>query len=605
VNTFRRVYDLLSPYRGRVLLALGLAALACLLNLPTPVLIQGLVDHVVAGGALSSVPLYALALLAAFALQAATALATTLLMGRVGLEVVRGLRHNLYARLQRLSLSYYDRTPAGSIISRLMDDVSAVQGLVTSQTLSILTDLGTALVISGWLLARSPRLFLVVLGFVPVYVVVFRFFTRRIRAGSAAVRERLDGVFGHLKEKIDGILVVKAHAREEAEVAQFAAQIGAAHGPRVQVGRMGAAFSSLTLAISGVGASVVFAAGAFEALRGRMSAGEVVSATALAALLFGPVARLADLASVFEQVGTSIARLGEILDQQADLPEPAEPVDLGRAKGLVEFDSITFGYQPGQRAVSDVTLRVEPGMRVALVGPTGCGKSTLMNLLLRFYDPQSGEVRLDGVPLRRLRLAELRRQVGVVPQDAVVFRQSLADNIRYGTPGADMARVESAARAAQVHEFACRLPEGYATVVGEGGYKLSQGERQRVAIARAFCKDPALIVLDEATSSLDTAGEAQVQRALEQLLKGRTAFVIAHRLSTVLSADLIVVLDAGRVVQVGTHHQLLAQPGGLYRRLCARQFCGLALFPDPSPPPLRAPVPACGVGPLPLPAPAA
>jgi ABC-type multidrug transport system fused ATPase/permease subunit len=572
VKTVRRVGGLLAPYWGRVVLAFVLTCLACLLNLPVPVLVQALVDQVVAGGRFDVLPWYAAGLLAVILGQAVLGLTHTLVVGTVGLAVLRDLRHRLYARLQCLSLSWYDRTPAGSILSRLMDDVAAVQGLITGQTFTILTDLGTALAVSALLLWRSPRLFLVAVAFVPAYALTFRWFGGRIRAGSTAVRNRLDGVFGHLKTKIDGILVVLAHGREPAEVESFARQIQEAHGPRVRLGRMGAAFSNLSLATSGIGASAVFAAGAFEVLHGRMTPGEAVAAAALAGLLFGPIARLADLAALLQQAAASFDRIGEILDQQPEVADPVKPVPLGRARARVEFDRVGFAYRPGQRVLHDVCLHVEPGMKVALVGPTGCGKTTLLNLLMRFYDPLGGEVRLDGIPLYQLALADLRRQIGIVLQEPVLFRGSLADNIRYGSPDADLAHVEAAARAALVHGFATRLPQGYDTLVGEGGHKLSQGERQRVAIARAFCKDPALIVLDEATSSLDTAGETLIQKALGNLLRGRTAFIVAHRLSTVLGADWIVVLDAGRIVQEGTHQELMADADGLYRRLCDRQF---------------------------------
>jgi ABC-type multidrug transport system fused ATPase/permease subunit len=395
---------------------------------------------------------------------------------------------------------------------------------------------------------------------------------RQIRATSTIIRVKMDSLFGHLKEKIDGTLVIKAYAREPAEMADFAARLAEVHAPRVREGRLGAAFSNLSGAISGIGTASVFAMGAIEVLHGRMTPGGIVSTAALAALLFGPITRLADLAYIFEQAAASVDRIGEILDREPDVVEPVGPSAIGRARGLVEFDRVGFGYKTGQPVVWDVRLRVEPGMKVALVGPTGCGKSTLVSLLMRFYDPTWGEIRLDGLPIRRLATANLRRQIGVVLQDPVVFRSSLAENIRYGNASATDAEVEAAARATLVHGFATALPEGYATIVGEGGHRLSQGERQRLSIARAFCMDPALVVLDEATSALDRAGEALIQAALANLLRGRTSFIIAHRLSTIVGADLIVVMEGGMVVQMGTHAQLLADDQGLYRRLCAREF---------------------------------
>jgi subfamily B ATP-binding cassette protein MsbA len=574
VNPTRRLLQLIAPYRARVVLALALAVLACLLNLPIPLLIQAMVDRAATGGGGHLLPPFALALFGVFAAHAMVGVASVHTLGPVGLGVVRDLRHALYARLQRLGLPFYDRTSTGAIISRLMDDVAVIQSLITGQSLVILTDLGTTLVVSGVLLTLDLGLALVMLGVLAAYAVTFRAFTRRIRAGSAEVRDRLDRVFGHLKEKLDGVLVVKACAREDAEIADFAGRIDEAHGPRVRVGWLGAAFSNLSAGLNGVGSALVFAVGAYEALRGRMTPGEVVSTATLAGLLFGPVARLADLASIFEQAAASSDRLGEILDMQPDVVEPATPRPIGRARGLVEFDRVGFGYKAGEPVVWDVRLKAEPGMKVALVGPTGCGKSTLMNLLLRFYDPTEGQIRLDGIPLPELATADLRRQVGVVHQEPVVFAQSLADNIRYGAPDADRARVEAAARAALVHEFAVALPEGYETRVGEGGHRLSQGERQRLSIARAFCMDPSLVILDEATSALDSGGEALIQAALANLLAGRTTFVIAHRLATVVDADLIVVLDGGLVVQVGDHEGLLDDADGLYRRLCLRQFGG-------------------------------
>jgi ATP-binding cassette, subfamily B, bacterial MsbA len=578
VKTLRRIGGWLTPYRGRMTLALLLTALASLFNLPVPLLVQELVDRVVTQNQWNALPLYALALFGVFGVQAVLSLFNGLVIGQIGQGVVRDLRHMLYERLQKLDLTYYDKTSSGAIIARVMDDVGAIQVFVTGQTFTILTDLGTTLAIATLLLIRDWRLALVVLAVAPLFVLNFRYFMRRIRATNTIIREKMDVLFGNLKAKLDGSLVIKAYAREPEEIVDFACQLDDAHVPRVQESQFGAAFSNISVAIGGAGTALVFAAGAWEVLQGRLTPGGVVSTAALAGMVFGPVARLADLGYVFEQTAASVDRLGEILDLKTDVVEPAPsevlslPGPGGRAHGDVEFDRVGFGYRTGEPVVWDIRLKVGAGMKVALVGPTGCGKSTLVNLLMRFYDPTWGEIRLDGVPIHRIATRELRRQIGVVLQDPVVFRLSLADNVRYGAVEATDEVVEEAARAAQVHEFASALPDGYATIVGEGGHKLSQGQRQRLAIARALCKNPALVILDEATSSLDTASEALIQTALVNLLHGRTAFIIAHRLSTIVDADQIVVMDGGLIVQMGTHAQLLAERDGLYCRLCARQF---------------------------------
>jgi ABC-type multidrug transport system fused ATPase/permease subunit len=578
VKTLSRIGGWLAPYWGRVILALLLTALACLFNLPVPLLVQGLIDRVVTQGRWSALPLYAALLFGVFAGQAVLAWSNSLVVGHVGQGVVRDLRHLLYERLQQLGLAYYDKTPSGAIIARLMDDVGSIQVLVTSQTFTILTDLGTTLAIAALLFARNWRLAAVIALVAPLFALNFRYFMRRIRATNTVIRAKMDVIFGNLKAKLDGAAVIQAYAREPAEIAEFAAQLDDAHVPRVKETRLGAAFSNFSVLISGIGTALVFAAGAVEVLQGRMTPGGVVATAALAAMVFGPVARLADLAFVFEQSAASVDRLGEILDLEPDVFEPATqevqvlPGPDGQAHGAVEFDRVGFGYRRGEPVVWDIRLKVEPGTKVALVGPTGCGKSTLVSLLMRFYDPTWGEIRVDGLPIRCIPTRTLRRQIGVVLQDPVIFRMSLADNIRYGAVSASSGQVEAAARAALVHDFAMALPEGYDTIVGEGGHKLSQGERQRLSIARALCKQPALVVLDEATSALDTPSEALIQAALANLLRGRTAFIIAHRLSTIVDADLIVVMDGGLIVQVGTHAQLLSDGDGLYSRLCARQF---------------------------------
>ncbi len=543
-----------------------------------PLIVQGLVDDVVAPQRWDRLPLFASAFAAVLMAQALIGFANTLVVGHVGQRLVREMRHQLYERLQELSLSFYDKTPTGAIISRMMDDIGAIQTFITGQTFTILTDLGTTLAISLLLVSRNWRLALMVLLFVPLYGLNFRFFMKQIRATNQVIREKMDILFGHLKEKLDGVMVVKAHAREAAEVSGFVLELEDAHGPRVQEVRLRTAFSNLSAAISGLGTASIFGAGAFEVIQGRMTPGEVISTAALAAMLFGPIARLADLAYVFEQASASVDRLGEILDLKPDVAEPENPLQIDDIQGQVEFDQVGFSYQSGPKVLSQFSLNIAAGQKLALVGPTGCGKTTIISLLMRFYDATEGQIRLDGFPIKELSSAFLRQRIGIVPQEPVVFRGTISDNIRYGRPQATQEEVEAAAHAALVHDFTMELNDGYETIVGEGGHKLSQGQRQRLAIARAICMNPRLVILDEATSSLDTQSEALIQKALRNLLSGRTSIIIAHRLSTVVDCDQIVVLEQGQILQQGSHRELITDQAGKYYQLCQKQF-GLKVKP--------------------------
>jgi len=329
--------------------------------------------------------------------------------------------------------------------------------------------------------------------------------------------------------------------------------------------------------------------------------GDLIAAAALAGLLFTPITRLSELAAQYQQASASFGRLGEILDYPlTGSPRAGETSAIKISQtldGCIEFDHVGFHYVSDRPVLDDISLRIEPGTKVAIVGPTGSGKTTLMNLLLRFYEPTCGQIRLDGEPLGDYSVACLRQHIGVVPQEAAIFRGTLAENIRYGTPQATAGEIEAAAKAALVHDLALALPRQYDTLVGEGGHPLSQGERQRIALARLFCKNPSVVVLDEATSSLDRVSESLVQEALNRLLAGRTTFVIAHRLATVLGADQILVMDQGRIVQAGTHAELVADDRGLYRRLYDCQFAPHAgqpsgpgpRLPDPCSPALAFP----------------
>jgi ABC-type multidrug transport system fused ATPase/permease subunit len=581
VSPWLRLARLHAPHKTRVLLALSLAVLACLFSLASPLLVEQVLTRAGERHGLAVLLAPALMLLVVVMVQAVASTGNSWLLATVALDVVRSLRRQLYEQLQRMPLAWFDRTPTGAIMSRLTEDVSVVQNLASGQTLVTLLDISTAIAAAGWLASRSWKLAAVVLCIAPLYIVVFRLFTRHIHTKALDVRAQLDRVFGHLKQKIDGMQVVRATAVEPQEISQFTRQIGELHQPRLRVNQLGIAFSNLCVGMGGIGASAVFAVGAWEVIAGRLSVGELIAASALAGLLFTPITRLSELASTYQQALASFLRLSEILDYPlaVQLSENCShhPTEHGFAPaGRIEFDHLDFHYVPDRPVLKDVSLRIEPGTKVAIVGPTGSGKTTLMNLLLRFYEPTGGTIRIDGRAVGDFSLPALRQHIGVVPQEAVIFRGTLADNIRYGTPHASTEQITAAASAALVHEMALDLPQQYETLVGEGGHPLSQGQRQRIALARIFCKDPSIVVLDEATSSLDRPNEVLVQQALDRLLAGRTTFVIAHRLATILRADKIVVMDQGRIVQVGTHQELLDEADGLYRQLYDCQFAPVA-----------------------------
>jgi ABC-type multidrug transport system fused ATPase/permease subunit len=568
VVSWLRLYHLIRAYRARVVLASCLVASACLLTLIGPILVERLLRRADQGAALATLAGAALLVVLAAVVQPLAAGSNAWLLGSVAIRVARDLRRQLYERLQRLPLAWFDRTPAGTVMSRLTEDVAVIQSLAGGQALAVLVDLATAAAAALWMATHSLPLAAVLLGLMLLYSVIFRRYAARIHEAAHDVRTQLDRLFCHLKDRLDGALVVRATAGEAREVAEFTRQFTALHEPRLLAARIQIDFQSLSLGIAAMGASLVFAIGSWQVLAGRLTGTELIVATALTALVFGPLSRLSELVTLFQQAAASLSRVGEILDYP--LPAALAPATTSHSPlaGRVEFQRVSFAYLPDQPVLHDISLVIEPGTKVAIVGKSGSGKTTLVNLLLRFYEPTGGEICLDGRPLGEFSDEQLRRDLAVVSQEPVVFRATLADNLRYGVPEATPAEIEAAARGALVDQFADQLPRKYETIVGEGGHPLSQGQRQRIAIARLLCRDPSVVILDEATSSLDRASELLLQGALARLLAGRTTITIAHRLQTVQTADLIVVMDQGRIVQTGMHAQLLDDGEGVYSRLC-------------------------------------
>ncbi len=581
----RRLAALTRPHAAWLVLGVASVAVSGVIGLAFPLVVRGLLDAAFAPGAAPGTARRALdgamlLLVVLMVVQAGFNFLRTYGLGRVGEAVVADLRKAVFGHLMGLDVPFFTARKTGELVSRLTADVATVQAAV-SQALAQLVNQGITL-LGGLVLlfVLQPRLTLVMLAVVPPVVVAGAVFGRGLRRASAEFQDRLAAASADAEEAIAGVRVVKAFGAEETERGRYAAGVDAAYAAALRRVRLRALFIPAVLLCAFAGLGVVLWYGGRLALGGQLSSGDLVAFLLLTMFVAGSLGTFTGLWSQLQEASGASQRVFELLDSRPELPVDPDPVRLGRVSGAVAVEGVSFAY-PGRPspALDGVSLAAEPGSVVAVVGPSGAGKSTLLSLLLRFADPDEGRVTLDGVDLRRLDPAELRRHVGYVPQETLLFSGSVADNLRLARPSATDAELRSAAEAADAHGFIAELPQGYDTPVGERGVRLSGGQRQRIAIARALLKDPRVLLLDEATSSLDGESEAAVQRALARLMAGRTTVVVAHRLATVAKADRIYVLHAGRVVDVGRHAELMARDG-LYRALFASQ-AGAGIAGDP------------------------
>jgi len=571
----KRMLGLIKDYKGALVGAFITTVLLTLLNLPMPFIMRFFIDEVITKKRWELLNPVFLALIGLFLLRSIVSYFNTIRVTLVGQRIVRDLRLRLYKKLHELSISFFDKTKTGTIISRMMDDVAIVQNMITGGTIQLLTDFITLIVVTGILLKMNWKMTIITFVFLPLYAANFKYFIGKIREMSFATREKMDEILGTLQERITGAQVVKTFVKEKHETRAFTSDIRESLNLNMKTVLFGAGFGSTAALLSGIGSSTVFCYGMWEVIRGNMTIGDVMAFAGLTGYLFGPITRFANVSSMVQRAATSIARIFEILEKTPDVVDDPSLPALPRVRGHVKFENVSFWYEEGKPVLVDINLEVLPGQKVAFVGHTGCGKTTLINLLLRFYNPTKGRILIDGYDISSVNMKSLREQIGVVLQDVVLFNDTVRENIRYGKSDATDEEIIEAAKIAEIHDTIERLPQGYDTILGEGGVKLSLGERQRIAIARAVIKDPAIIVLDEATSSLDSESETLIQKALKHALAGRTSLIIAHRLSTIVNADLIIVMDKGRIVEMGTHQELMSRKDGFYRKLYETQF-GLA-----------------------------
>jgi subfamily B ATP-binding cassette protein MsbA len=570
--TLRRFLPYLTPYWQKLSVIFCLILVVTGLELMRPILIGMIVNEAVKGEAWSM----AVWLLVIFFLsvigRSGLLLTRNYLIQRTGMRVTCDMRVNIFRHLQNLSLRFYDARHTGKIASRISNDTGAFHNLVTGASVNLLGDVILIVGALGFLMWKNWQLALITYAVLPFFLINYFWHKRRLRVESRRHRRNWDNVLSFLHERIASTRLVRAFATEDTEVEIFRQRIEADYHNFTRVVWRNSLLNVGADFLAGIGTCAVLGYGAWLVMTEKtFSVGDLTAFLFFLGLLYTPIIRIVESNAVIQQAATSLEKIFTLLDTQPHIPENDSLPQLPDLEGKVTFDSVSFAYRPQHPTLRNLQFEVPPGQTYALVGPSGSGKSTIITLLARFYDPSEGRILVDGKDIRDFNVQSLRRQVGIVMQDNILFSGTIADNIKYGRPGASHEEVIEAAKAANAHDFISKLPQGYETWLGERGVQLSGGQRQRVAISRVILKNPRILILDEATSALDTEAERQVQEALDHLMKGRTSIVIAHRLSTVINADKILVLKQGVVVESGRHEELLKQDG-VYRHLNELQF---------------------------------
>ena len=571
MNDYKRLILFIKPYWKRLGLAIVCIVLSAAANLYVPWIIKDMVDKVLMDKDMMLLNIIAGGIVVVFLFRGIFYYGQSYLVSYIAQRVIIDVRELLYIKFQKLQLSYYEKKQTGTIMSYITNDVAALQAALVDSLIEMVTELSILIGSLIMMFYLDWKLSIVTLVVVPVIGQAMKVFGRKLKMSGALIQERTAEITSLLQESISGVRVVKSFAREDYEIKRFQNQNDLNFRANMKSVQLSSLLTPTVEFLAAVIVAVILWFGGYQVVNGALTAGALVAFLTYAVNLANPVKRISRVYGTINKAMAAAERVFNVLDTEEELKDKPNAIELPKISGTVKFDHVSFGYKEGVNVLHDLTLEAKPGQVIAFVGPSGAGKSTIANLIPRFYDVTAGSIKIDDFDIRDVKIQSLREQIGVVPQETMLFSGSVKDNIRYGRLDATDEEIIEAAKAANAHNFIMNLSDGYETKIGERGITLSGGQRQRIAIARAILKNPRILILDEATSALDTESEEIVQEALDKLMIGRTSFVIAHRLSTIIHADKIIVLENGRVCESGTHQQLM-QTGGLYSHLYNIQF---------------------------------
>ena len=571
MKNYVRLLRYIRPYMKHLAFAIVCIVFAAAANLYVPWIIKDMIDKVLMERDMAMLNLIAVGIVVVFFFRGIFYYGQSYLVSFVGQRVVIDIREALFEKFQRMPLAYFDRQQTGAIMSYVTNDVQALQSALVDKLIEFVTESSVLIGSIVLMFYLDWKLTLITLITVPLVGQAMNIFGKKLKQSGTVIQERLADINSLLQESISAVRVVKSFVRERHEITRFHRQNELNFQAEMKNVQLTSLLTPTVEFLAAITVTFILWIGGYEVVQGDLTAGSLVAFLTYAVNLANPVKRISRIYGTIQRAMAAVDRVFGVLDMEETIHDKEGAAPLPEIEGRVAFEDVSFSYKDGVPALSHVTLEASPGHLIAFVGPSGAGKSTIANLIPRFYEVNEGAIRIDGHDVRDVTLDSLREQIGIVPQETMLFSSSVRENIRYGRLDATDAEVEEAARAANAEEFIRQLPNGYETKIGERGLNLSGGQRQRISIARAILKNPRVLILDEATSALDTESEKIVQAALDKLMVGRTSFAIAHRLSTIFNADCIYVINGGRIVEQGTHAELLAA-GGLYSTLYHIQF---------------------------------